>query len=288
MSQAISEPTIGDVQFINTDLPDIIELRNVNQQYKDEKTGKEITVLENLNLLIEDKPNVGQFVVLCGASGCGKSTLLRFISGLQKPTTGDVLLHGKPLTDRDHIGMVFQSYSCFPWLTVYDNVELGLKWLHVPKGERKDKVEEMLNVVDLMKHKDKYPKMLSGGQQQRVAIARSLVVNNNILLLDEPFGALDINTRRRMQDMLLQIWSAVHPTFILVTHDTDEAVYLADDIYLMRSNPGKIVHHINVPLPYPRENSIKRTSQFLQIKYELEDKMQMVSAMSQLPLPPKQ
>lgn len=259
------------MNFTNTPLPDIIELKNVSQFYD----GNKKPVIEGLNFLIEDKPNTGQFVVILGASGCGKSTMLRYITGLQTPTSGEVLIKGRPRTDEDRVGMVFQQYSSFPWLSVLRNVELGLKYQGVAEEERKAKAMEMIRIVGLEGQEKKfalYP-TLSGGQLQRVAIARSLLANPQILLMDEPFGALDINTRLKMQDMLVEIWNRVHPTIILVTHDIEEAVYLADEIYIMSANPGKIVHQIHVDLPTPRTKEIKRSPQFNQTVHRIEDLM---------------
>lgn len=259
-----------DVKFKNTELPDIIELKSVNQTY-DNKTH----VIKDFNLLIEDKPNQGQFVVLLGASGCGKSTILRYIAGLQHPTSGEVLIKAKPQTENDRIGMVFQQYSSFPWMTVLENVSLGLNFKGTPKKETYERAMEMIKTVGLEGHEKKYAKypILSGGQLQRVAIARSLLVNQEILLMDEPFGALDTYTRLKMQDFLLDIWEKVHPTIILVTHDISEAVYLGDDIYIMSANPGVIIEHIQSELPTARKREIKRTKGFVEMVYHIEDLM---------------
>ncbi len=258
------------VEFTNTSLPDIIELRNINQSYDGKKQ-----VIKDFNLLIEDKPNQGQFVVLLGASGCGKSTILRYIAGLQKPTLGEVLIKAKPLTSDDRIGMVFQQYSSFPWMTVLENVSLGLKYKGIDKKEATEKAMQMIKVVGLEGHEHKFAKYptLSGGQLQRVAIARSLLVNQEILLMDEPFGALDTYTRLKMQDFLIDIWEKVHPTIILVTHDISEAVYLGDDIYIMSANPGAIVEQIKSDLPLHRTREIKRSKSFVDLVYRIEDQM---------------
>ena len=257
------------VIFENTNLPDIVELKNITQRY-----GMK-TIIEGLNLLIEDKPNQGQFFTILGASGCGKSTLLRFIAGLQKPTSGEVLLNGRLLQKDDRVGMVFQQYSSFPWMTVLENVALPLKFKDVSKKEREERAIELLRVCDLADHKDKFAKypILSGGQLQRVAIARSLIANPHILLMDEPFGALDINTRLSMQDMLIKIWEEYHPTILFVTHDIQEAVYLSDEIIVMSANPGQVVHRMKINLPEHRDKNTKRETQFLRHVYELEDRM---------------
>lgn len=260
------------IQFVNTQLPDIIELKNIRQTYDGGKTF----IVDHFNLLIEDKPEQGQFVVILGASGCGKSTILRFICGLQEPTEGEVLIGGKPRNDDEHrISMVFQKYSSLPWMTVLDNVGLGLEFQGVSAKERKEKSMEMIKLVGLEGHENKFAKYptLSGGQLQRVAIARSLIANPNILLMDEPFGALDINTRLKMQDMLAEIWHQFHPTIIFVTHDIAEAVYLGDDIFMMRANPGYISNHIHVNLPPIRKREMKRDPDFIKMVYEVEDIM---------------
>ncbi len=257
--------------FTDTQKANIIELRDIDQSYDGGKTH----ILQDFQLLIEDKPNQGQFVVILGVSGCGKSTVLRYMAGLQKPTKGEVLFDGRARTEDDKVGMVFQKYSSLPWMSVLDNVALGLQYQGMGKSERRDRAREMIKKVGLEGHEWKYAQYptLSGGQLQRVAIARSLLANPRILLMDEPFGALDVNTRIRMQDMLLKIWHEVHPTIVFVTHDIAEAVYLGDDIYVMKTTPSKIVHHIKVDLPSERVREIKRTPRFVDLVYDIEDKM---------------
>jgi NitT/TauT family transport system ATP-binding protein len=171
--------------------------------------------------------------------------------------------------------MVFQQYSSFPWMTVLENVELGLKYKGVPEKERREKAMEMIQIVGLEGHHRKYAQYpsLSGGQLQRVAIARSLLVNPEIILMDEPFGALDTNTRLKMQDFLISVWDRVHPTIILVTHDISEAVYLGDDIYIMGTAPSKIIEHMHVDLPTDRTKEIKRSQKFTDLVFYLEDRM---------------
>lgn len=270
-----TQQVIQPVQFINTELNDVIELKNIRQTYADKITGEEKIVIDGLNLLIEDKPGQGQFVVMLGESGCGKSTVLRYIAGLQEPTAGEVLINGKPRTRDFRAGMVFQQYSSCPWLSVLENVALGLEFSGVPKKERTERAMEMIKKVGLEGHEHKYAQypILSGGQLQRVAIARSLVASPNILLMDEPFGALDINTRLQMQDMLMSIWEEMKPTIIFVTHDIPEAVYLGDDIYVMGRNPGNIRHHVPVQLPHTSIGELKRSKPFNDLVYNIEDMM---------------
>ena len=264
--------------FKDSPLPNIIELRNIDQSYD----GGQSHIIKGLDFLVEDKPAQGQFVVILGMSGCGKSTILRYISGLQKPTGGEVLIHGKPITDDNRVAMVFQQYSSLPWMTVLDNVSLALKYKGVKEKERIDRAMEMIELVGLKGHENKYAQYptLSGGQLQRVAIARSLIANPEILLMDEPFGALDINTRLQMQDLLTSLWHKFHPTIIFVTHDIPEAVYLADDIYIMKSAPSKFVEHIHVDLPFHRTRETKRNPHFVELVHEVEDRMVKVAQYS--------
>ncbi|MEP6648253.1 MAG: ABC transporter ATP-binding protein [Saprospiraceae bacterium] len=253
----------------------IIELKNISQSYDGGKTW----IIRNLDLLIEDKPDQGQFVVLLGASGSGKSTLLRYIAGLQKPTEGEVFVKGQHVSDKSRVSMVFQEYSSLPWMTVLDNVALALSYEGMSKKDRYAKAMEMIELVGLSGQEKKFAQYpaLSGGQLQRVAIARSLIANPEIILMDEPFGALDIRTRIQMQDMLLDLWQRFNSTIIFVTHDISEAVYLADDIYIMKSPPSQIVEHIDVDLPLKRDNSTKRDKHFTELVQETEDMMMKVS-----------
>lgn len=252
-------------------LPNIVELRNIHQSYDNGK----VVILDNYELLIEDKPDQGQFVALLGMSGCGKSTVLRYIAGLQKPTSGIVKVKNEVVDGKNRVNMVFQQYSSLPWYTVLENVALGLTLKGVNKDEAIEKSKKMIEWVGLKGHEDKYAQypLLSGGQLQRVAIARSLISNPEILLMDEPFGALDIETRQSMQDLLLNIWKEYHTTIIFVTHDVSEAVYLADDVYIMKKTPSKIIRHIPIDLPLERDYTIKKTNQFIEYYREIEDVM---------------
>lgn len=255
----------------DSELPNLIELKNISQSYD----GGKNFIIQDLNLLIEDKPSQGQFVILLGMSGCGKSTLLRYIAGLQNPTLGEVHIHGKPRQDADHAGMVFQQYSSFPWLTVLENVAIGLEFKGLEEKKRNQMALEMIELVGLAGHENKYAQYptLSGGQLQRVAIARSLLANQEILLMDEPFGALDVKTRVQMQDLLLSLWSKFHSTILFVTHDIREAVYLGDDIYFMKYAPSKISEHIKVDLPFGRNHETRRLPRYNELVFEVEDIM---------------
>jgi NitT/TauT family transport system ATP-binding protein len=251
--------------------PNIIELKNVGQSYD----GGQSWIIKGLNMLIEDKPDQGQFIVLLGMSGSGKSTLLRYIAGLQKPTEGEVLIKGEPVTDKQRVSMVFQQYSSMPWLTVLDNVALALEYKGVGKKERFAQAMELIELVGLAGHEKKYAQYpaLSGGQLQRVAIARSIIANPEIILMDEPFGALDIKTRIQMQELLTNLWHRFQSTIIFVTHDISEAVYLADDIFIMKSPPSLICEHIDIDLPIRRDHSTKRDKHFTELVHHVEDTM---------------
>jgi len=253
----------------------IIQLKNAGQSYDDGKSW----VLKDANLVIDDKPAQGEFVVVLGMSGCGKSTLLRYVAGLQKPTEGEVLIHGKCIDEAPRVSMVFQQYSSLPWLSVLDNVALAMKYKGVPAKQRNERAMDIIRKVGLAGHENKYAQYptLSGGQLQRVAIARSIVANPDILLMDEPFGALDINTRLQMQDLLAELWLDFHPTVIFVTHDISEAVYLGDDIYIMKSPPSRFVEHIEVDMPFHRSREMKRTPRFIELVREVEDRMVAVA-----------
>ena len=255
----------------------IIALEGIGQSYD----GGENWIIKDAKFLIEDKPDQGQFVVILGMSGCGKSTILRYIAGLQDPTEGTVKINGKPRTKDNRVSMVFQQYSSLPWMTVTENVALALRYQGVKKKEREERAREMLKLVGLKGQGDKFAQYptLSGGQLQRVAIARSLLANPDILLMDEPFGALDINTRLQMQDLLSSIWHKFHSTIIFVTHDISEAVYLADDIYIMKAAPSKFVEHISVDLPLKRSRETKRDPIYTKLVHEVEDRMIKVSQM---------
>lgn len=261
----------------NPNQQNIIELRGIDQSYD----GGKNYIIKGLDFVIEDKPGQGQFVVILGMSGCGKSTILRYIAGLQDPTAGVVKVKDKLVGKDNRVSMVFQQYSSLPWMTVLENVSLALKFQGVEKKARDAKAMELIELVGLKGHEHKYAQYptLSGGQLQRVAIARSLIANSEILLMDEPFGALDIKTRLQMQDLLTSIWTKFQTTIVFITHDISEAVYLADDIYIMKSAPSCFVEHIHVDLPFNRTREIKRDPRFVELVHEVEDRMVSVSGM---------
>jgi ABC-type nitrate/sulfonate/bicarbonate transport system ATPase subunit len=210
------------------------------------------------------------FVTILGPSGCGKSTLLRIIAGLDRPTSGRVILDGQEITgpgaDR---GMVFQSYTLFPWLTVRENIAYGLRERGVSQAERNRVADGFIDRVGLSGFENHWPKQLSGGMQQRTAIARALANDPKILLLDEPFGALDNQTRALMQEMLLGIWEREQKTVLFVTHDIEEAIFLGGRVVVMSARPGRIKSEIVVDLPHPRSYKIKTTPEFVSLKERL-------------------
>ncbi len=210
------------------------------------------------------------FVTILGPSGCGKSTLLRIVAGLDVPTAGEVLLDGRriggPGADR---GMVFQSYTLFPWLSVLDNVCFGLRERGLPRAQQLDIAHGFLHKVGLKGFDRHYPKQLSGGMQQRTALARALANNPRMLLMDEPFGALDHQTRELMQELLLGIWEAEAKTVLFVTHDIDEAVFMGSRVMVMSARPGRIKLDRDVALAHPRHYSVKTSAVFTELKSEL-------------------
>jgi len=230
------------------------------------KNGKSTIALNNVSLDVPDR----KFVVVVGPSGCGKSSLLYLAAGLSEPTSGVIEIDGAevsgPGPDR---GMVFQSYTLFPWLTVRENVEFGLRRRRVPDAEREDIVNHFLNEIGLSEFHDSYATQLSGGMKQRVAIARALANSPEILLMDEPFGALDSQTRLTMQKLLLKIWEKEKTTVMFVTHDVDEAILLADQIYVMTGRPGRIKEQIEISIERPRTLDMVLDPEFIQIKRQI-------------------
>jgi len=231
------------------------------------RRGGSIVAVDSLDLTVHDK----EFVCIVGPSGCGKSTLLRIIAGLTRPTTGDVVLDGiqvsGPGADR---GMVFQSYTLFPWLTVEGNVEFGPRLRGQPPELCTRIAKRYIDLVGLSGFEHSYPKELSGGMMQRAAIARALANDPEILLMDEPFGALDAQTRTLMQELLLSVWEQTHKTVLFVTHDIEEAVLLADRVYVMTARPGRIKREIKVSLPRPRTVGVLDSEEFLRLRREVQ------------------
>jgi ABC-type nitrate/sulfonate/bicarbonate transport system ATPase subunit len=246
--------------------PNVLELKNVSKTFVN-PDGRTFQAVHDINLAVRDEPGVGEFRVFLGPSGCGKSTILNIVAGLFPPTTGEALLRGRPITgpgpDR---GMVFQSYSSYPWLTVLDNVAFGMKLRGVPRAEREKVARSWIKKVGLEGTEKKYPGQLSGGMRQRVAIARTLAVKPQIILMDEPFGALDVQTRLGMQNLINELWEEIEGTILFVTHDIPEAVYLADKIHILSANPGTFVEEITVDLPLHRTEDLKSTARFRELE----------------------
>ena len=246
--------------------PNVLELKNLSKTFVN-PDGRTFQAVHDINLAVRDEPGVGEFRVFLGPSGCGKSTILNIVAGLFPPTTGEALLRGRPITgpgpDR---GMVFQSYSSYPWLTVLDNVAFGMKLRGVPRGEREKVARSWIKKVGLEGTEKKYPGQLSGGMRQRVAIARTLAVKPQIILMDEPFGALDVQTRLGMQNLINELWEEIEGTILFVTHDIPEAVYLADKIHILSANPGTFVEEITVDLPLHRTEDLKSTARFRELE----------------------
>jgi len=250
---------------------DKIAVRNVAKTFR-LADGKQVDALQNINFEIEDAysregRDIGEFRVLLGPSGCGKSTLLRLIAGLDDPDSGEVLVNDRPVhgPGKDR-GMVFQKYTSFPWLTVADNIAYGLKINGVPEAKRKEIVAQLIQDIGLSGFESAYPETLSGGMQQRVAIARTLALRPAVILMDEPFGALDAQTRSEMQQLLLKVWDETASTILFVTHDVEEAIYLADRIFIMSAHPGTIVEDVQVPFDRPRSLELKQRNEFHELQ----------------------
>jgi NitT/TauT family transport system ATP-binding protein len=222
-----------------------------------------VNALSRIDLSIGES----EFVALIGPSGCGKTTLLNLMAGLDRPDTGTLLLRGSPITGPSpRQAIIFQQFALFPWMTVAKNIESGLRFTHVPKNVRRQRVADLLKVVGLSEFATAYPKELSGGMKQRVAIARAYALQPEVLLMDEPFAALDAHTRTILQQDLLDTWTRERTTVVFVTHDVDEAVFLASRVVVMARNPGRIYKHIPVDLPYPRSQSLRTSSEFFQLR----------------------
>ena len=248
-----------------------IQINNLTVNYTEKK--KSFTALKNVSFSIEE----GEFVSIIGSSGCGKSTLLSILEGINTATDGEILIDGKPITgtgsDR---GVVFQHYSLFPWMTARKNVAFGIKQVNknASRAERYQLADEFLDKVGLEQFKNKYPSQLSGGMQQRVAIARALAMDTDILLMDEPFGAIDAKNRTLLQELLLELWegdgNSTRKTVVFVTHDIDEAILLSDKIVMMTANPGRVYREIKVPFERPRNRSeLVQTARYTRFRNEL-------------------
>lgn len=243
----------------------MIKINNVTKRFGD------LVVLKDLDLHIKE----GEFVVLLGASGCGKSTLLNLIAGFEQPSEGTVMVNDRLITDVDPgSGMVFQQYALFPWQTVMQNVAFGLKLKGVPKAAREERAQHYINMVGLAGFENSYPKELSGGMRQRVAIARVLTNDTDVILLDEPFAALDAMTRQVLQEQLVKIYEANHKTIVFITHSIDEALLLSTRMIVLGAKPGRIVKDIENDLPHPRNAKVQLSQRYNDIKTEVWDVVQ--------------
>jgi NitT/TauT family transport system ATP-binding protein len=247
-----------------------IRFEHVSKSFVDRQSpaaAEPVSVLSNIDFEVE----TGEFMVLVGPSGCGKSTLLDLLSGLAEPTSGAILLDGKPIvgpgSDR---GIVFQQYALFPWRTALGNVEFALEAMRLPRAERTERARHFLALVGLAGFEDHYPHQLSGGMKQRVAIARSLSYDPDILLMDEPFAALDAQTRESLQDELLRIWEQTEKTILFITHAIDEAVYLGQRVAVMTTRPGRILDIVDIPLSSRRSTDDLRSSpEFTELRHRI-------------------
>lgn len=247
-----------------------LEVQDIRKSYsvrgKHNRGKQRLAVLQDIQFQIFPR----ELVCLVGSSGCGKSTLLNIIAGLIPPSSGQVLVDsqcvtGRPGSDR---GLIFQGYTLYPWLTVAQNVAFGLQFQKMPKPEQRDRVRYFLDVVGLWQFANSYPKQLSGGMKQRVAIARALANEPAVLLMDEPFGALDAQTKEQMQQFLLELWEKTHLTVLMITHDVEEAIYLSQRVYVMGVNPGHIKSEFPIQLPH-RDLEIKLSPEFVGIKRQI-------------------
>ncbi len=249
-------------------------IEGVSRVFPGVRGGPPTVALQPTTLAVEEN----DFIAILGPSGCGKSTLLRIVAGLDQPTGGRVLLDGRPVSrpgpDR---GMVFQSYTLFPWLTVRENICFGLREKGVPPARQREIADRFIARVGLRGFEDHYPKMLSGGMQQRTALARALVNDPAILLLDEPFGALDHQTRALMQELLLGIWESDRTTVLFVTHDIEEAIFMANRVVVMTARPGRVKGEVAVGLAHPRDYRMKTIPEFAAYKARLTEEVRVES-----------
>lgn len=238
-----------------------VRIENVKKVF-DSRNG-EVVALNGVSMDIMEN----EFITVVGPSGCGKSTLLNIIAGLSEPTSGEVYCDGKLVQGTGpERGVVFQQYALFPWLTVRKNIEFGLNLKGIKGKEADEIIEHYVKMVDLEDFIDHYPKELSGGMRQRVAIARAYAVNPSVLLMDEPFGALDAQTRTQLQDELLKTWETEKKTCFFITHDVDEAIILGQKVVIMSARPGRIKEIVDINIPYPRTQETKISKEFLDIK----------------------
>lgn len=273
MPDATSESTASASVAMAAGSVPKLDIKHLYMSYTD-RSGKTVQAVEDVNLTLANKPKVGELAVFLGPSGCGKSTVLKAVAGLLSPDSGEVLIDGQPVTGTSRErGMVFQSYTSFAWRTVRKNVEYGLELAGVPSGERKNRALEIIEQVGLKDFADALPKQLSGGMKQRVAIARTLVNKPKVVLMDEPFGALDPQTRWGMQSLILDILKHQDNTVLFVTHDIAEAVFLADVIFVLSHRPARVLHRVDVPYFESRDPALKQSAEFKRIENHLLDQL---------------
>jgi NitT/TauT family transport system ATP-binding protein len=257
-------------------LPELVVFKNVTKKFGEGPDAK--VAIQDVTFTVEDLPNVGELITIVGPSGCGKSTVLRIIAGLEPhfpPTSGEVCIFGKPAAEPGpDRGLVDQKYSLLPHLNVVQNIAFGLRLRGMAKSERENRAQEWVKKVGLEGSEKKYPSELSGGMQQRVAIAATLILQPRILLMDEPFGALDPKIRLRMQELLIQLWKEQQGTVFLVTHSVEEAVYLGDRIFVMAAKPGRLVEILKVPRPEGSPEENRRKPWFINFSQELLRKLE--------------
>ncbi|HCO92935.1 MAG TPA: nitrate ABC transporter ATP-binding protein [Phycisphaerales bacterium] len=256
--------THGKINNLLKEKPIALELRKVGKVFRSD-TGPKLRALENVNLRVLQ----GEFVTLVGATGCGKTTLLNLIAGLDTADEGNLCL-GQGLRFGDNIAHVFQHYTLFPWRTVVSNVSFGLQMRSVPRSERQARAAKLLASVGLEGFEDAYPHELSGGMRQRAAIAQALAIEPKLLLMDEPFGAVDDSTRNELQEMLTNLWQENQATILFVTHNIDEAIVLGDRVLVFSERPGRIAREFKIDLPRPRDRMAKEfTDLFIRIRTAL-------------------
>ena len=242
-----------------------VELKNIDMSFTS-NDGKRVHVLDNVSTILEP----GQFTCVLGPSGCGKSTLLRIIQALTKPSAGEVLLDGKAVERPSlDVGFVFQGFNLLPWRTVMANVEFGLENRGVGMAERRRRAQKFIDLVDLHGFENHYPNQLSGGMQQRVGLARALAIEPRLLLMDEPFGAVDSQTKMLLQGELLRIWEQTNKTVLFITHDIEEALFLGDVVYVMGARPSNIVSRVEVPFERPRRDHLRADPEFTRLREHL-------------------
>ena len=245
-----------------------IEARNLCKTYA--SRGEEVVALSDITLKVTDS----EFVSILGPSGCGKSTLLRILDGLAQADSGQVLMDGKPIErPTQERGFVFQAFNLFPWRTVRGNIEFGMEVKGMAKSARRDVSQRLIELVGLAGFDNKYPHELSGGMQQRVGIARALAIDPAVLLMDEPFGALDAQTREDMQDELLRIWAADKKTVLFVTHSIEEAIFLSDRVIIMTPRPGRILTVIDIPFARPRSETHRTLPEFAGLRHDIHSRL---------------